>query len=197
MEKFDIIIAGVGGQGVLTLAAAISRAALLEGYDIKAAEIHGLAMRFGALDCHLRIGKKVWSPLVSQGGADLIITLEPAEALRACIYASEKTTFLFDTKPIISTAVHLAKEKYPSIKEITTMLRIFSQKIVPVDASETTKKLTGSPVAANSYLLGAAFGKGHLPLKKESLLAGLAEVVPPKALDINKKLFEMGATGKK
>lgn len=199
-EKFNMVVAGVGGQGILTVAGLIARAALAQGYDIKASEIHGLAMRFGALECHLRlgIGKKVWSPLIKQGGADLIVALEPVEALRVCYYANPNTSFLIDTKAIVPNASYLQKIKYPSIKEITGALKKVSPKgkVIAINASEAVKAATGSPIAANVFLVGRVAAEGLVPVKKELLAKALEEIFPPKLLEMNKKVFELGFASK-
>ena len=83
MKDFDIVLTGVGGQGIITLQKIISEAAIKQGYDVKASELHGLAQRGGHIECHVRIGKKIYSSLVRQGNADLIIALEPLEGMRA------------------------------------------------------------------------------------------------------------------
>lgn len=197
VKKFDIILAGVGGQGVLTLAAVIARSALARGYEVKGAELHGLAMRFGSLNCHLRFGKKVWSPLVTQSNADLIIGLEPLETLRVCIYANEKTSFLFDTKPIIPTSFYLRKIPYPKLDQILMEIRKFSSKILTADASKAAEEMTGSVVSANIYLLGRAAAEGLIPLRKSWLLDGLAEIFSGKTLEMNKQVFEAGFSSKK
>jgi indolepyruvate ferredoxin oxidoreductase beta subunit len=192
MKKFDVIVSGVGGQGVLTLAAVIARAALLRGYEVKGAELHGLAMRFGSLNCHLRFGKKVWSPLVTRASADLIIGLEPLETLRACIYAYPKTKFLLDTRPIIPNSFYLKNIPYPELDEILAGIRKFSSRITTVDASDAVEKITGNVLAANIYLLGHATAKNMIPLEKVWLVKALAEIFSGKVLEMNKRIFELG-----
>ena len=135
MQKFDMVVAGVGGQGILTIAGLVARAALQQGYEIKASELHGLAMRFGALECHLRIGDKVHSPLIKHGGADLIVTLEPAETLRVNHYAGPETSYIFDTHIMRSVAIYIQKLGYPTVDEIIQTLKKASPKgrVIPVD----------------------------------------------------------------
>ena len=96
-KTFNLIVTGYGGQGVLTITKIITTAAMLQGYDVKEAELHGLAQRGGSLDCHVRFGSKVYSPIVPRGKADLIISLESLEALRACYWANENTDILCGT----------------------------------------------------------------------------------------------------
>ena len=92
--NFNIIITGVGGQGLITLVAIFNEAAFSESYDVKSSELHGLSQRGGSVETHVRFGKKVYSPLISDGEADLIIGLELLEGLRAVRHAGPKTKFL-------------------------------------------------------------------------------------------------------
>lgn len=192
LDEYNIVVVGVGGQGLLTLAGAIARAALEHGYEVRAAELHGLSQRFGSIETSLRFGKNIYSPIVRQASADLVIALEPAEAIKACYYASQKTAFLLDTKPIVPNIMYQEGIEYPSIDEIKSRINIFSKKIITVNASEDTKALTGSTIQANIYLLGRAASEGLIPLKKEWLIKGIEEVVPPAAVEVNKKVFEAG-----
>lgn len=190
--KFDLVITGVGGQGVLTLSKIIAQAALHEGYDVKTSELHGLAQRGGHIECHVRFGPKVYSSLVRMGNADLIIGLEPVETLRACHYGSKKKTkFLVNTYKMPPLSVYIAKEKYPSLDEIEENLRGFSSKVILIPASEFVKKETGKIISTNVYLAGKSVSLELLPLKKDSVLMGIRAVIPKKHLDINEKIFEL------
>jgi indolepyruvate ferredoxin oxidoreductase beta subunit len=193
MKEFNVIIAGVGGQGVITLQNIISESAMLQGYDVKTSELHGLAQRGGGVSSHIRFGNKIYSPLVLQGGANLVFALEPLEALRVCYYASKenKTVFLVNSSRITPLSVTALKERYPSNKEIEKMLKEFSSKVIFMDAADAVKKETGDTVTANIFMLGYAV-KNLLPLKKEILLKGTKAVVPEKHFEMNKKVFEMG-----
>jgi len=93
-KPFNIIITGVGGQGVITLTQIIAEAALIEGKDVKTSELHGLSQKGGSVQTHIRFGKKVYSPLIAEGKADLILSLEIIEGLRKINYANSKTNFL-------------------------------------------------------------------------------------------------------
>ena len=94
MKTFNIIIAGVGGQGLITLNNIIAKAALNGGYDVKTSELHGLSQRAGSVETHLRFGKKVYSPLVVAGKADLVLGLEITEGMRAVRFSNPKTIFV-------------------------------------------------------------------------------------------------------
>ena len=188
--KFNLIITGIGGQGILTFGSIISEAALLEGYEVKTAELHGLSQRGGHTEMHVRFGERIYSPLVRQGNADLIISLELLESLRACYYASkEKTKFLINNYKIPPLSVYLEKTSYPEIEEIKEILKNFSLKFEIVDTQKVVKNL----VLSNVYLLGYAIKNGYLPLKKENAWDAIVKVIgvkKPEAIEINKKAFE-------
>ena len=193
MKEFNVVLTGVGGQGVLTLGMIIAEAALKQEYDVRTTELHGLAQRGGSIPVHVRFGKKMYTPLILEGEADLIISLEPLESLRSCYYGSKqhKTIFLIDNDPLVPLSVSVLGEKYPSIKEIEKNLKDFSKKVIILNASEIVKKETGNEIAANIYLLGYAFSKKLIPLKEKFILKAMEEVAP-KYFEANKKVFELG-----
>jgi indolepyruvate ferredoxin oxidoreductase beta subunit len=197
MKEFNIVLTGVGGQGVLTLGMIIAEAALKQGYDVRTTELHGLAQRGGSIPFHIRFGKKMYTPLVLEGETDVIISLEPLEALRSCYYGSKQhnTTFLIDNDPVVPLSCSVLGEKYPSIKEIEKNLKDFSEKVIILNASEIVKKETGSEIAANIYLLGYAIDKGLIPLKEKFILQAMEEV-SPKYFEANKKIFELEKNNK-
>ncbi|RLC40141.1 MAG: indolepyruvate oxidoreductase subunit beta [Candidatus Nealsonbacteria bacterium] len=189
MEKdFNIIISGVGGQGIITLTRILAEAALIEKKDVKTSELHGLSQRGGSVETHIRFGKEVYSPLVRQAGADLIISLEAQEALKSCYYGSRKrTVFLVNefVKPIFgSTTIPLQKIK----KE----LEKFSKKVILIPATRILKEKLNNPILAGIYLLGYANCKKLIPLKERSVSKALEKVIPKEYLSINKQAFNLG-----
>jgi len=194
MKEFNMIIVGVGGQGILTLMKVIAESALKQGYDVKTSELHGLAQRGGSIPCHVRFGKKIHSPLVMEGKADLIIALEPLEALRASIFGSREnnTTFLINNYRMIPLSVPIIKAKYPSLRKIVEDLKYFSTKVIVVNASDIVKRETGNIVSTNIYMLGYALLRKLIPLKKRSLMKGIEEIIPKRYLEVNKRIFELG-----
>lgn len=194
MKKFDTIIAGIGGHGVLTLAEVVMQAGFNEGLNVKGAELHGLAVRFGSIRCHVRFGKRIYSPTVMDGNADLIIATEPLEALRAYRYASRKTSFLLNDKPVVPLHSHLTHTPYPSVNSIVRMLKSISRCVVIVPAHERVKELIGKPIAANLYLLGRACAEGMLPIKKQSVVAAMKKLFSEKTFKQNLTVFEAGFT---
>ncbi|NWG09422.1 MAG: indolepyruvate oxidoreductase subunit beta [Nitrososphaerales archaeon] len=197
MKEFNIIITGVGGQGVLTLTNVITWSALKEGLDVKASELHGLAQRSGAIACHVRFGNRIYSPLVLEGKADLIFGLEPLEALRSCYFGSRnRTIFLVNTHRVIPSSIFITKEEYPSLSYIVKALRPFSDKVITLDASEVAKNGTGDVVMANMYMLGYACAKNLIQLKKESILDGMKEVIPERHIKSNIRILNLGFKAK-
>lgn len=185
-KEFNIVIVGIGGQGLITLLKILAETALIENYDLKTSELHGLSQRGGSVEVHIRFGEKIFSPLVSQTGADLILALEFQESLRGLYYTSFKTQFLINKyfrqipgKPTISQ------------DEILNQLKEFSKKIEVVEATEICKKELGNEVVAGIYLLSYALNKNLIPLKPESMLEAIKKQIPEKYLELNLKAFEL------
>ncbi len=198
IKEFNIVITGIGGQGILTLSKIIAEAAFLQGYDVKTSELHGLAQRGGTIPCHVRFGKKIFSPIVREGEANLIIGLEPLETLRACYYGSKenKTVFLFDTEKIVPISVSILKEKYPSIEEIKNLLKPFAHQIIDVNASEIVKRETGTTLGKNVFLLGCASCANLIPIERKFLFEGMKKIIKEKYFEMNKKIFDLGCRTK-
>ena len=176
-KDFNIVIVGTGGQGLITLLQITAEAALASGFDVKTSELHGLSQRGGSVEVHIRFGKKIYSPLVSQGGADLIVALEMQESLKATYFASPKTTFLINKH-----IVPIPLQKTLSKEQILGALEKISKKIEVVEASGVT---------AGVYLLSLASFKKLLPLKPQSILQAIKKVIPKQYLDLNLKTFEL------
>lgn len=186
MKDFNIIIVGTGGQGQITLLQILAEAAFLEGYEVKTAELHGLSQRGGAVEVQLRFGKKIFSPLVSQAGADLVLSLEIHETLRALYYVSEKTQFLIN-----KLFLPIPGQASLSEKEITNAIEKFTQKVEIVPASEICKKELGKEVLAGVYLISLASFKNLIPLKPSSILKAIKKKIPEKYLELNLKTFKL------
>jgi len=199
MKEFNVVIAGTGGQGVITLMRIIAEAALRQGFDVKTSELHGLAQRGGPIPCHIRFGEKIYSPIVMEGEAHLIIALEPLEALRNSYYGSKenKTVFIVNNYRIIPLSIFINKEIYPSLDEIIETLGKFSTRVITLNAFGTVKEAVGNIMSTNIYMLGYAVSKGLIPLEEKFVIEGIEEIVPKKFLEVNKKVFYLGASGNK
>jgi len=185
MKTFNIVVAGTGGQGLVTLLRVLSEAAFSQGFDIKTAELHGLSQRGGSINTHIRISKKVYSPLVPLGSADLIISLELLETLRVMPYANSKTRFLINyySLPFVGTI---------SEKEILKKMdKAIGNKKHLISASEICRKELGKEVLSGIYLVSYAAFKGLIPLKPGSIEKAIQKIIPKDYLSMNLKAFKL------
>jgi indolepyruvate ferredoxin oxidoreductase, beta subunit len=184
--KRDVILAGVGGQGILSIAKVIGYAALKQELYLKQAEVHGMSQRGGDVQSHLRISHKpVWSDLIPHGKADLILSLEPLEALRYLPYLSPDGW-------IITNSTHFTNiSNYPDIDRILNDIRRVKNHRI-IDADRIAKE-TGSPRSVNMVMLGAAVKQLGLP--PEDLKEGLRDLFKKKhdkIIENNLKAFDWG-----
>lgn len=158
--KTNIILAGVGGQGILTIAAILDTAALATNLNIKQAEVHGMSQRGGAVQSHVRISdKEIFSDLIPQGKADIIISVEPMELLRYLPFLKKDGYLITDSNPFVNIT------NYPELEELYAEIKSHPNTIL-IDAKKIAKEL-GNSKATNVILLGAA--ANLLPLTDESL----------------------------
>jgi len=191
MKEFNIVLAGVGGQGILLAAEILGTAALKDKLNVRVSELHGMAQRGGAVVSNVRIGEKVLAPTVLEGQADVLVGFEPLETLRNLKFASEKTLVIMNTEIIFPTELTVEMMKCPSLVEIQEKIRHFTKKIIAVEAAELAKK-AGSILAENIVLIGVLAASEKMPVRKESILEALQELIPPKHLGVNAKAFELG-----
>ncbi len=188
-EKISIVLAGVGGQGVITAANILGKAAVKTKVNVFVSEVHGMAQRGGAVNCMIRFGN-VSGPLVPTGTADAIISLEPSEALRNIQMSNKKTKIITDITPIIPFTVSTGEDTYPNLELIFKEISTYS-KLYKIDATKIAKD-AGAVITKNIVMLGALAAIDVLPFKPEVLLETILENVPAKFKDINKKAFEGG-----
>ena len=185
--KFDVILAGVGGQGVLSLAAIIATGAMKDNLKVRQSEVHGMAQRGGAVLSHLRISdSEIASDLVPKGAAMLVLSMEPLESLRYVDFLSPDGSIVTAAEPFVNIP------NYPETETIYEKIRKFKNHKI-VDSVALAKK-AGSSRAANMVIIGAA--SKILPVSKASLKAAIAELFSSKGkdvADINIKAFELGA----
>jgi len=184
--QFNMLIFGTGGQGLITLLQIISEAAQSEGYDIRTSELHGLSQRGGSVEVHIRFGKKIYSPLVSQGGADFILALEEQESLRGIYFANQKTDFL------INQLVIRIPLKEPLVEEqILAELKKITKNINIVPADKICQEKLGNSVVSGIYLISYAAFKGLIPLNQESVEKAIKKIIPEKFLELNLKTYNL------
>lgn len=187
--KTNIVLTGVGGQGAITAANILGKAAVNAGLNVFVSEVHGMAQRGGSVNCTVRIGD-VSGPLVPSGSADVILSTEPVEALRYIHYSNKKTIIITDISAVIPFTVATGDEEYPDVDVVFKELEKYGE-LHKVDAVKIAKD-AGAVITKNIVLLGALEASGVLPFKKEVLLNTILDNVPPKFKEINKKAFEGG-----
>jgi len=184
--KQDIILAGVGGQGIISIAYVIASAALEEGLEVKQAEVHGMSQRGGAVQSHLRLSRqRIWSDLIPRGEADLIVGVEPLEALRYLDYLRPDGMIIASRVPFVNI------RDYPDVEVLLRKIRAAPRHLI-IDTEKLAKE-AGSSRTQNMVLLGAAAGR--LPVKEETLIKfirALFEHHGEKVVAANLKAFELG-----
>jgi len=188
MKTFNLIIAGVGGQGVITLVSILDEASLLQGYDVKSSELHGLSQRGGSVVTHVRFGEKVFSPMVSVGKADLIIGLEQMEALRHIDFCNKDTNFLIN-KYSMGFEGHLSEEEV-----LQRLQDVAGDNLHLIPASKICKESLDKEVLGGIYLIGYAVLNKLIPLKPEFVLKAIEKAIPEKYQEMNIKAFNLART---
>jgi len=184
--KQDIILAGVGGQGILSIAYVIASAGLEEGLEVKQAEVHGMSQRGGAVESHLRLADgKIASDLIPRGGADLILSVEPLEALRYFDFLGP------DGMVIASRTPYVNIPDYPDVASLAAKIAEAPRHII-VD-SEALAREAGSTRSQNMVVLGAA--SRHLIVREDDLLKYIKVLFQPRGENVvaaNLKAFALG-----
>ena len=187
MKVFNILIAGVGGQGVLLTSKIIAEAALLQGLDVKQSEVHGMAQLGGSVLSQVRFGDKVFSPIIAEGEADLLIGFEPLETARYLHFLRDGGIVVYNIHPIGTIGVSIGKETYP--QDIHETIRKHATDVHPFDATKVAVEV-GEKRAVNLVLLGAALR--FLPLDPSVVDNAITKAVPKKLLELNRKAFLAG-----
>jgi len=193
VDEFNILVAGVGGQGALLSSRILSQAAVGEGQRVVCGEIHGMAQRGGSITVHVRIGERVHGPIIPLGRAQVLLGLELIEPLRYMGYVSPQGLVVMSTSLVVPPSVWTTKgASYPSKEEVTWRVASFVRRLVTIDSMAIARR-AGNPLAANVVMLGALAEVVALPFSREALLAAVKENTPPKELKANLKAFRLGA----
>ncbi|MCF8227471.1 MAG: indolepyruvate oxidoreductase subunit beta [Bacteroidales bacterium] len=184
--KKDIILAGVGGQGILSIAATIGTAAIANGMHLKQAEVHGMSQRGGDVQSHLRISdEKIASDLIPQGQADLIISVEPMESLRYLPMLKREGWLITNTAP------HVNIPNYPDIEKVLEKIKSLPRHVA-LDADKMAKDL-GSVRATNIVVLGAAAPFLELAIEKlENAIRSIFKTKGKEMIELNLNAFRAG-----
>ncbi len=188
MYHLNILIVGVGGQGTLLASRFLGAAAVLLGKDVKLSEVHGMSQRGGSVITCVKIGDKIYSPLIAEGEADIILSFEQAEAVRWLSYLKKGGTVITNTQKIESMPVISGKAEYP--ENVLEVLERSGIRLLSLDALSVAEQC-GSPKAVNVVLLGVL--ASQLKEIDETVWEQCLErVIPAKVLDINRKAFAEG-----
>jgi indolepyruvate ferredoxin oxidoreductase beta subunit len=191
MTNIDVLLVGVGGQGILTTSGILARAALKSGVNVLTAETHGMAQRGGSVEVHVRMGD-VHSPLIPYGSADVVISLELVEAVRYAHYISERTLVILNNRKIVPTTVSAGLAKYPEFDEVISALKEITSNIRVVDATKIAQEVVGNVVATNVVVIGMLAKLVDLPISYESIEETIKEVFPEKLVEANLKALKAG-----
>jgi indolepyruvate ferredoxin oxidoreductase beta subunit len=183
----SVVFAGVGGQGVILASDLLAEAALIHGFDVKKAEVHGMAQRGGSVISYVRMGKEVHSPLVEKRSADILCSFEPLETIRYVDYVRGDGTVVMNTSKNFPLTSIFGKIPYP--ENPIELVKPHAGRVVPIDALKTATELK-VPNVVNVVLIGAI--SGMLPFSDEEWHAAITKKVKAKFIEINKVAFLKG-----
>ena len=190
---YNYMIAGVGGQGTVLASKLIAAAAMKKGFDVRTTETIGMAQRGGCVFGHVRIGEKIFSPLIPQGKADALIAFEPAEAVRQLSYLRKDGIVIVCDNPV--KPVTISSSGNYEAKTMMDYLKSNTAKIIKADIKKLLDNSQTASVGVktlNVFLLGAAVQSGIFPFDADTLMSILKEVLPNRILEMNLKAFESG-----
>jgi indolepyruvate ferredoxin oxidoreductase beta subunit len=186
-EITNILLVGVGGQGILLASEILSEAAMLAGFDVKKSEIHGMSQRGGSVVSHVRYGTEVFSPIVPEGEGDILFGFELMETARSLPLLKQGGTVVANDLQISPPSVLMGQDTYP--EGLVERIKARFPDFLLVDGQKIAAD-AGNVRAANTVLLGAVSKK--LNIAEEFWLKALEKMVPPKALAVNKLAFQQG-----
>lgn len=190
-KEINIIICGVGGQGVVSMSELLGNAAVKDGVTVKGSEVLGMAQRGGSVFSNLRLGGDVIAPLTPEGKVDVLIAVEPSEALRNIHYLAKNSVVVLNSTTVFPYTVYLGQSGYPEQEKILAKLREVTDNVIMLDASKIARE-AGSLQAANVVMMGALFGSGMVPIKPETAKSVVEARFPAKAAATNLKAFDLG-----
>jgi indolepyruvate ferredoxin oxidoreductase beta subunit len=192
-DPFNVIIGGVGGQGNVLASQILGQILVTRGYVITIGETYGASQRGGAVMSHLRLSEKdQFSPLIPEGRCDLLVSLEPVEALRILDpYGHPGVMTVINTRPIFPMDVISGNATYPEISKVITKIQALSKKTWTINATEIALDM-GDPIFSNMAMLGALCATKTLPIDRQGFEETIRELLPAHKLSENLKAFDKG-----
>jgi indolepyruvate ferredoxin oxidoreductase, beta subunit len=193
-DPYNVIVAGVGGQGNVLASLLIGAMLVNQGYSVTIGETYGASQRGGSVMSHVRISKnRQYGPLIPPRAADLIVALEPSEAVRILgQFGNPETISVVNTRPVQPVDVISGDLPYPEKQELFAKIETLSKKSFFVPATRHALEM-GNPILANIILIGAAAGAGLLPVTAEELEKAITDYLAADKVEINSRAFELGS----
>lgn len=191
-----IIIAGTGGQGVLTAARLLCDAFVDLGNDVVSGQLHGMAQRGGSVQSSVMINSGI-SPVMAHGGADYVLGFEPVEAARALPYMGPQTVCFVNTAAVVpyvlgqQTVLQKQEANYPDVDQLLGAVRAVAGRVQAFDATAMAGK-AGSVKTLNILMLGCLLGSGGLPCTTEDFWKSVMRIIPPRVVEVNRQAFAAG-----
>ncbi len=189
--KLDMVFSGIGGQGIVVLSDIFCEAALLDGFDVAKAEVHGMAQRGGSIVAYARIGDKVESPLIENGKADVILGFEMLETARVLPMLKKGGTVVVNMKYIPPSCAVQDMVEIKNPDDLVGLMRKKALKVYEVDGVAIAEKV-GNPIVVNTVLLGALSALQENPIKKGTLEKAICGRLKQKFHSINLQAFQLG-----
>ena len=190
METKKILFTGVGGQGTLLASRLLGQAAMEAGIPVRVSEVHGMAQRGGVVESTVMLGG-LKSPIISQAEADILVSFEPLEALRALGRCSAGSTIITNTVPIVPFTVDLGQAEYPDMDYWLDFMKNNFARVCALDADALAKE-AGTTRAVNVVLLGTLISLGEVPVSRQMMEETIRQNVKPKFIDANLKALGLG-----
>lgn len=190
--RCKLLVAGVGGQGALTITGLLGNSAMAAGLEVMVSQLHGMAQRGGDVSSSVIIGRTN-SALIGRGEADVAVGLEPLEVMRALPMISAKTKVLLSNDRVTPFTMASRGIAYPPLAEITGQIRKFTDHIYEIDSSSLIKQI-GSFQSLNFIMLGALTALDVLPFEEKFLWESLQSRLNPEFMELNQKAFTLGKT---
>ena len=193
-DPYNVIITGVGGQGNVLVSRMLANTLVRKGYYVTVGETFGASQRGGSVMSHLRISADTnWSPQIPQGKADVLVALEPIEAVRVLsLYGNPGLKVLMNTRPIYPVGVIAGELSYPSLARVRESVEGLASSVRLIHATNEAVKL-GNPILGNIIMIGALIEMGDLPVTRTDFEETILAALGSDKLEMNLKAFDLGS----